>query len=143
MIFPEPPLIGVADKLAAVSTVRRCWDLEEDTSASVRWEGASITVGCDRGRGEILKGIASVEYAFKTPTLRNVDRRAPYMHNGSEPDLEAVIELYDAGGRLHRPSLSHEIKPLGLSASEKAELIAFLETLTSTPPPASLPMMPR
>jgi cytochrome c peroxidase len=100
-------------------------------------------VGDDRGRGVLLPDVEVSQFAFKTPTLRNIDRRAPYMHNGSEPDLATVLELYVQGGRAQRPSLSSEIQPLELSLAEKADLLAFLRTLTSTQPPASLPVMPR
>jgi cytochrome c peroxidase len=60
----------------------------------------------DLGRGRVLEGIDAIRFAFKTPTLRDVDRRAPYMHNGSEQTLEDVIDLYDRGGRERRPSRS-------------------------------------
>ena len=99
--------------------------------------------GEDRGRGKLLPQIEVVQFAFKTPTLRNVDRRAPYMHDGSEPTLEAVIELYDLGGRVERPSLAAEIQPLGLSADEKSDLMAFLATLTSVDPAVELLQLPR
>jgi cytochrome c peroxidase len=99
--------------------------------------------GDDRGRGKHLPSIEVVQFAFKTPTLRNVDRRWPYMHDGSEPTLESVIELYDQGGRERRPSLSREIRPLGLSAGEKAELVAFLGTLTSVDARVDVPSLPR
>ncbi len=51
------------------------------------------------------------------------------MHDGALKDLAAVVELYDKGG-IDRPSRSRDIRPLNLSAGEKADLIAFLETLT-------------
>jgi cytochrome c peroxidase len=99
--------------------------------------------GGDRGRGEHLPQIGIVQFAFKTPTLRNVDRRAPYMHDGSEPTLESVIELYDLGGRERRASLSHEIRPLGLTPADKADLVAFLRTLTSVDARVEVPSLPR
>jgi cytochrome c peroxidase len=99
--------------------------------------------GDDRGRGQHLPQIEIVQFAFKTPTLRNVDRRAPYMHDGSEPTLEAVIELYDLGGRVKRPSLAPDVKPLALAAGEKADLLAFLKTLTSVDASVDLPLLPR
>jgi cytochrome c peroxidase len=99
--------------------------------------------GEDRGRGKLLPQIGAVQFAFKTPTLRNVDRRAPYMHDGSEANLEAVIDLYDLGGRARRPSLAAEIKPLGLSPQDKSDLVAFLRTLTSDDAPVELPALPR
>jgi cytochrome c peroxidase len=83
-----------------------------------------------------------LRYAFKTPTLRDVARRAPYMHNGSVATLEAVIELYDRGG-IARPSRSDLIAPLGLTKDEKADLLAFLNTLSSPPAPFPIPSLPR
>ena len=84
-----------------------------------------------------------MQHAFKTPTLRNVNRRAPYMHNGSESTLEQVIDFYAQGGRLQRPSLSSEIRPLPLTADDKNDLIAFLHTLTSDDKPRAVPTLPR
>src|SRR5262249_31515614 len=86
--------------------------------------------GEDKGRGAKLR-LESVQYAFKTPTLRNATHRAPYMHDGSEASLEAVVDLYDLGGRQKRPSLAAEMKPLHLSTGEKSDMIEFLKTLTS------------
>lgn len=66
---------------------------------------------------------------FKVPTLRNIAVTAPYMHDGSVATLEEVIEHYNSGGKLH-PHKSNLVKPLDLSAQEKSDLIAFLESLT-------------
>jgi cytochrome c peroxidase len=98
--------------------------------------------GEDKGRGVLLP-LEAMQHAFKTPTLRNADRRGPYMHNGSEGSLEDVIELYDRGGREQRLSLAPEIVPLHLTAQEKSDLIAFLKTLTSDDPPVEIPRLPR
>ena len=95
------------------------------------------------GRAAQFPDVPLMQYAFKTPTLRNVDRRGPYMHNGSENTLEDTIELYDLGGRSKRPSLSALVKPLRLTPAEKDELQAFLRTLTSVDPSAQIPPMPR
>ena len=97
----------------------------------------------DIGRGKLTPKIALSRFAFKTPTLRNVAQRAPYLHDGSVATLEAVIDLYDRGGLVRRPSLSREIRPLGLSAAEKHDLIAFLQTLTSQDAEARVPSLPR
>jgi cytochrome c peroxidase len=64
------------------------------------------------------------------------------MHDGSLATLAAVVDHYDTGG-VDRPSRSDLIKPLGLSPEEKSELVAFLETLTSTVDPTTLPALPR
>jgi cytochrome c peroxidase len=98
--------------------------------------------GDDRGRGNLFANSVMLQYAFKTPTLRDVARRAPYMHDGSVPTLDAVIDLYDRGG-IDRPSRSPEIHPLGLTNTEKADLIAFLQTLTGEPAVIQYPVLPR
>ncbi len=97
----------------------------------------------DRGRGDEFPEIEAVQFAFKTPTLRNVSLRAPYMHNGSEARLADVIDLYDRGGRLKRPSLSPEIEPLGLTDVQKSDLLAFLQTLNGADEPVTVPAAPR
>jgi len=97
----------------------------------------------DEGRGRILPGIAPARFAFKTPTLRNVARRAPYLHDGSAATLADVVDLYDRGGLVRRPSLAAEIKPLDLTAQEKADLIEFMQTLTSRDIEVRVPALPR
>lgn len=96
----------------------------------------------DPGRGALFPTSVKLQHAFKVPTLRDVARRGPYMHNGSVPDLGAVLDLYDRGG-IDRPSLSEQIHPLGLSARERGDLLAFLDTLTSDPEPIAVPVVPR
>jgi len=86
--------------------------------------------GDDIGRGGLFPNSEKLQYAFKTPTLRDVAKRGPYMHDGSVATLEGVIEFYNKGG-IDRPSRSPSIKPLSLTAAEKAELIAFLNTLSA------------
>jgi cytochrome c peroxidase len=96
----------------------------------------------DAGRGQFLPGIPKMQHAFKTPGLREIGRRAPYMHDGSIATLEQVVEHYDRGG-IDRPSRSDLITPLGLSPDEKTALVAFLKTLTSNPSPTTMPALPR
>jgi cytochrome c peroxidase len=98
--------------------------------------------GDDVGRGSLFPSSTKLQYAFKTPTLRDVARRAPYMHDGSLATLTAVIDLYDKGG-IDRPSRSEDIKPLHLTDQEKADLLAFLRTLTSGPEAVMVPTLPR
>lgn len=86
--------------------------------------------GADLGRGRHVPGSQALRYAFKTPGLRDVVGRGAYMHDGAVPTLAAVIDLYDRGG-IARPSRSPEIRPLDLTATEKADLLAFLQTLTA------------
>jgi cytochrome c peroxidase len=98
--------------------------------------------GDDIGRGKLFPTSIKLQYAFKTPTLRDVARRGPYMHDGSIASLEAVVDLYDRGG-IDRPSRSELISPLGLSKEEKADLIAFLRTLNEAPRTVVVPTLPR
>jgi cytochrome c peroxidase len=98
--------------------------------------------GDDIGRGRLFPTSVKLRYAFKTPTLRDVARRGPYMHDGSVPTLQAVIDLYDRGG-IARPSRSELISPLGLSATEKADLIAFLQTLNGARESVTVSELPR
>lgn len=66
--------------------------------------------------------------AFKTPSLREVARTPPYMHDGSLATLDEVIDYYDKGGRANA-NLDPEIRKLQLSPSEKKALVAFLQAL--------------
>lgn len=91
----------------------------------------------DLGRYEVTKKDAD-RGAFKTPTLRNLLQTAPYMHDGSETTLLAVVEFYDRGG-IGNPNLSSDIKPLHLSDQEKRDLVAFLEALQGEVTNAQVP----
>jgi cytochrome c peroxidase len=86
----------------------------------------------DLGRFTSTK-IESTKGEFKTPTLRNVALSAPYMHDGSLKTLADVIDFY-AGGGNSNPYLDKEIKPLNLSAQDRADLLKFLESLTGKMP---------
>jgi cytochrome c peroxidase len=97
--------------------------------------------GTDPGRARISPGIVQMEQAFKTPTLRNVNQLAPYMHDGSLATLAAVIDHYDKGF-VRRPSLDTQMRPLDLSADEKSDILAFLDTLTSIDAPVTMPVLP-
>lgn len=94
------------------------------------------------GRGKFFPSSAKLKHAFKTPTLRDISRRAPYMHDGSVKDLQGVVDLYNRGG-INRPSRSAQIAPLNLTDLEKQELIVFLNTLTSPSRASSVPAFPR
>ncbi len=67
------------------------------------------------------------DWAFKTPTLRNIGLTAPYMHTGSNPTLEDVMEFYDRGGDFPNPQKSADIFPLGLSAFDKSAMVDFMK----------------
>jgi cytochrome c peroxidase len=96
----------------------------------------------DIGRGKHLPEVLKSQHAFKTPGLREITHRAPFMHNGSMTTLEQVIDHYNTAG-IDRPSRSELIKPLNLTAQEKADLIAFLKTLTSNMTATAMPVLPR
>jgi cytochrome c peroxidase len=80
----------------------------------------------DQGRSAV-SGKPYHRGAFKTPTLREVAQRGPYMHDGSLLTLEEVIDYYDRGGNPN-PYLDENIVPLHLSPLEKKALLAFLRT---------------
>jgi cytochrome c peroxidase len=67
--------------------------------------------------------------AFKTPSVRDAEHTAPYMHDGSLATLEDVVEHYDKGGNPN-PSLDVDMKKLGLSAQEKKDVVAFMKALS-------------
>ena len=96
----------------------------------------------DIGRGEYLPGVVKMQHAFKTPGLREIGRRSPFMHDGSLATLEQVIDHYDHAG-VERPSRSDLMRPLKLTVQEKADLVAFLKTLTSEQDPTAVPVLPR
>lgn len=90
--------------------------------------GSSSTYIADPGRFRAT-GDSSDYGKFKIPSLRNIELTAPYMHDGSLATLMDVIHHYEKGGNRHfnqHPS----IKPFQLSKREKADLIAFLRSLT-------------
>jgi cytochrome c peroxidase len=99
----------------------------------------------DLGRGRELKEDPLMQHAFKTPTLRSVALRPPFMHDGSAVDLYQVMKHYEKGG-IDRASRSPLMKPVALSDQERRDLIAFMETLTGMPEaegPPKLPSDPR
>src|SRR5262249_199752 len=86
--------------------------------------------GKDPGRSVVPGGTPGLR-AFKPPSLRELAHTAPYMHDGSLPTLAAVVAHY-AGGFVARPGLAPNInRTLRLSAQEKADLVAFLLTLST------------
>ena len=89
--------------------------------------GTAIVDSTDYGR-ELLTNESGDRYIFKIPSLRKVQITAPYMHDGSVSTLADVVEQYNTGGANHSYTDSR-IEPLGLSVSEKAQLVAFLEAL--------------
>jgi cytochrome c peroxidase len=86
------------------------------------------TTTTDQGRGKAAKD-ESLNFAFKTPTLRAVALRAPYMHNASLATLDEVVRHYQKGG-VDRPSRSPLLIPILLSDTERHDLVVFMNTLT-------------
>lgn len=95
----------------------------------------------DLGRYNITKRDED-KGAFKTPTLRDIAKTAPYMHDGSLKTLEEVIQYYDKGGTKNL-YLSKEIKPLHLISQEKADLLAFLNSLGGEGLSITTPKLPK
>jgi cytochrome c peroxidase len=87
------------------------------------------------------KPLGLMKGAFKTPTLRDVARTAPYFHDGSALTLEDVVAHYERGGEV-RGNLSPNMQDIELSAAERADLVAFLHALSSPPAPVVLPTLP-
>jgi cytochrome c peroxidase len=86
-------------------------------NTGVAWRDGRLT---DPGAGQ---------GAFKVPTLREVVRTAPYMHDGSLATLEEVVDFYDRGGNPN-PYLDEDIRPLHLTPDEKGALVEFLRSLS-------------
>ena len=80
--------------------------------------------------------------AFKTPTLREIAKTAPYLHDGSLATLREVVDFYDQGG-IPNPQLDPVIKPLKLTEQEKKDLVEFMESLNgegwNVTPPTQFP----
>lgn len=139
------------DAKAISASAKRGFELFDGKArCSVCHSGATFTDGSfhniglsngnDVGRYEFVK-VKALKGAFKTPTLRNVVRTAPYMHNGELKTMEDVIDHYIDGAK-GKPNLSPDMKPVKLSKQEKADLIEFLNTLTEEEPPVTFPILP-
>ena len=95
----------------------------------------------DAGRHEVTNKPEDMG-AFKTPTLREIAKTAPYMHDGSLATLRGVVDFYDQGG-IPNPRLDPVIKPLKLTKQEKKDLVEFMESLNgegwNVTPPTQFP----
>src|SRR5712691_7784549 len=93
----------------------------------------NIGVGMDKEKPDLGRFVVSKNEAdkgsFKTPTLRDVAKHPPYMHDGSEKTLADVVAFYNKGG-VKNPWLSNEVRSLGLTAQEQADLVEFMKALT-------------
>ena len=95
----------------------------------------------DPGRYGIRK-VASMQGAFKTPSLRDIELTAPYFRDGSAQTLRDVVEHYVRGGD-DRSNLSATMKPLTLSEQEKDDLVAFMKALTGQRKAITVPNLPQ
>jgi cytochrome c peroxidase len=109
----------------------------------IGWDPVKKTFA-DEGRHLITKGTLDEAWpgTFKVPTLREVARRPPYMHDGSLRTLREVVAYYNRGANPN-PYLSAFITPLGLTSAEIDDLVTFLEALNGEgwqdPGPAHFP----
>jgi len=105
----------------------------------------NIGIGMDRDNPDLGRFAVTKDErdrgAFKTPTVRNAALSAPYMHDGSVATLEEVVEWYDKGGHPN-PHLSDKIRPLNLTAQEKADLVAFMKACTGPTPTVEVSRLP-
>jgi len=107
----------------------------------------------DLGRGKILADAAAkanqpapadaatLQSAFKTPTLRGAALSGPYFHDGSVKTLEEAVDKMIAGGTANA-HLDEKLKPAKLSAKERGDLLAFLKSLTPDHKPYPRPTLP-
>ncbi|MEM9337989.1 MAG: cytochrome c peroxidase [Bacteroidota bacterium] len=115
-----PPLFGETEK-EILGTPKTPKNLEVDTDEGFYWVFEA----------DIHK------YMFKTPTVRNADKTAPYMHNGVYTTLEQVMDFYNKGGgggmNFDLPHQTLPFDSLNLSQNEQQAVIAFMKTLTDQP----------
>ncbi|OJJ21801.1 methylamine utilization protein [marine bacterium AO1-C] len=94
---------------------------------------ANAKIDPDLGRYHMFK-TAERRFFFKTPTVRNVAKTAPYMHNGAYKNLEAVIDFYNRGGGagigIDQPLQTLPSDPLNLTPKEQKALVVFMQSLT-------------
>jgi cytochrome c peroxidase len=95
----------------------------------------------DEGRIAIDPSDPFGKHAFKTPSLRNVMYRAPFMHNGSLPDMKAVIAHYESDFPI-RDSLSPQLLKVSLTPGQETDLLAFLASLTADEAAVPTPILP-
>ncbi|GGF74449.1 cytochrome-c peroxidase [Wenyingzhuangia marina] len=93
-------------------------------------------VSSDFGRYNIFK-TKERKHFFKTPTVRNIEKTSPYMHNGVYNTLDEVVDFYNRGGGqgigIHEEYQTLPFDELNLSDQEIKDIIAFMKTLTDVP----------
>jgi cytochrome c peroxidase len=95
----------------------------------------------DVGRARAVKGDPMAQHAFKTPTLRSVALRPPYMHDASQASLYDVLLHYEKEP-IDRPSRAPLFVPVALSEQERLDLVGFMQTLTGVPEGEPAPKLP-
>jgi cytochrome c peroxidase len=143
------------DRTAMSESARRGLDLFDGTAGCSACHAPpmfsdqsfhNIGVGMDRPQPDLGREAVTNDPAdrgkFKTPSLRNVALTWPYLHDGSAATLDDVVELYDDGG-VPNPTLDPRITPLGLTADQREDLVAFLQSLTGTLPRIERPALPK
>jgi len=105
----------------------------------------NLGIGMDKAEPDLGRFVVTKDPkdtgAFKTPTIRNVALTAPYMHDGSVATLEEVVEIYDKGGHPN-PHLSDKMRPLKLTAEDKADLVEFMKACTGPTPTVETSRLP-
>jgi cytochrome c peroxidase len=111
------------------------WEFSDNAFHDI---GTTVT---DEGRAKIDPSDPKAMYAFKTPSLRDIAQRAPYMHAGQLATLEDVMIHYLAGG-IDRPSRSPLMSAIDLNDKDVDDLVAFMATLTGEKQVVTLPVLP-
>jgi len=129
-ITPNTPLEGNGKGLshgkARCSSCHNGANFTDEQFHNIGVDSSDIGLAAISGRTEDIG-------KFKTPTLWAISSTGPYFHDGSASSLIDVIGFYNEGGDV-KTNLDFAIKPLGLTAGEKMDLLAYLNSLTGTIP---------
>ncbi|MDR6545298.1 cytochrome c peroxidase [Chryseobacterium rhizosphaerae] len=119
-------------------TVPPTFKKTEQEVLGVAVNGDNTTFDNDLGRGKFHETVATLQHSFKTPTLRNINKTAPYMHNGGYKTLKEVMNFYNKGGgkgvgfKVDNQTLSDA--PLQLTDQEMDDIIEFMKALDDKKP---------
>ena len=124
------------------SVVPGAFASQEFTVLGIPADSSGHALDGDPGRYAVTKDPAD-RGAFKAPSLRNIARSAPYMHNGVFRSLDQVVRFYNQGGGqglgLDVPNQAPEVRPLHLTTADERALVRFLETLSDDPTTVKAP----